>query len=236
MGMIAIQWSHRPTSSTPHRRHNHIEELQQMKMNHLRSYALGVAAALISLPMYASAQAQPQQLNLVSANAELTSGLNSKSAQNGQSVTAKLTSNVKTDGQMELPRGTMLVGKVEQVQNASSNENQSTISIVFNEARLSNGREVPIKATLLGAYPPVVTGVAESTSSFMIQQPNHIPSDQKIQQDAGTLSHVMLQSAVQSDVSGVFLSKKHDINLHRGTRLQLAIAPETNSTSTASGS
>lgn len=43
-----------------------------MNMIHFRSYALGIAAALVSLPMYASMQAQPQNLNLVSANAELT--------------------------------------------------------------------------------------------------------------------------------------------------------------------
>ena len=45
-----------------------------------------------------------------------------------------------------------------------------------------------------------------------------------------------MESAVQSNVSGVFLSKKHNINLHEGTRFQLAIAPETGSMSTASGS
>ncbi|MFZ0517246.1 MAG: hypothetical protein WBF45_10580 [Acidobacteriaceae bacterium] len=207
-----------------------------MKMNYLRSYALGIAAALVSLPMYASMQAQPQNLTLVSANAELTRALNSKSTHQGQSVTAKLTSNVKADGQTELPKGTLLMGKVAQVQNANSNGNQSQISIVFNQARLSNGREVPIKATLLAAYPPLQTGVAESTSSYMVVQPNHIPNDQRVQQDPGTLSNIMMKSAVQSNVSGVFLSKKHNINLHQGTRLQLAIAPESNSMSTASGS
>lgn len=203
-------------------------------MNHLRSYALGIAGALISLPMYASMQAQ--NLNLVSANAELTHSLNSKSTRQGQSVTAKLTSDVKTQGQAELPEGTLLMGKVDQVQNAYSDGNKSKISIVFNEARLSNGREIPIKVTLLAAYPPMITGVTQSSSSYMVEQPRHIPNDQKVQQDPGTLSHVMLKSAVQSDVSGVFLSKKHNIDLHRGTRLQLAIAPETNVMSTASGS
>ncbi|HZC44113.1 MAG TPA: hypothetical protein VE195_08060 [Acidobacteriaceae bacterium] len=205
-------------------------------MNHLRSYALGIAAALVSLPMYASMPAQPQNLNLVSANAELTQGLNSKSTQQGQSVTAKLTSGVKTDGQMELPKGTILVGKVDQAQNSNSDGNKSSISIVFNEARLRNGREVPIKATLLAAYPPVITGVTQSTSSYMIQQPRHIPNDTKVQQDPGTLGNVTLKSAVQSNVSGVFLSKDHNINLHQGTRFQLAIAPETSSMSTANGS
>jgi hypothetical protein len=207
-----------------------------MNRIHLRSYALGIAAALISLPMYASMQAQPQNFNLVSANAELTHTLNAKSTHQGQSVTAKLTSSVKAEGQAELPKGTLLMGKVAEVQSGYKNGDKSKISIVFNEARLSNGREVPIKATLLAAYPPVITGVTQSTSSYMMVQPRHIPNDQKIQQDPGTLSHVMLKSAVQSNVSGVFLSKSHNINLHQGTRLQLAIAPETNSMSTASGS
>lgn len=207
-----------------------------MKMNYLRSYALGIAAAMISLPMYASTQAQPQNLNLVSANAELTHALNAKSTHQGQNVMAKLTSSVKAEGQTELPKGTMLMGKVAEVQNGFANGNKSKISIVFNEARLSNGREVPIKATVLAAYPPVLTGVTQSTSSYMMVQPRHIPNDQKIQQDPGTLSHVMLMSSVQSDVSGVFLSKNHNVNLHRGTRLQLAIAPEANSMSTAYGS
>ena len=166
----------------------------------------------------------------------MTQALNSKSTRQGQSVTAKLTSNVKTDGQTELPKGTLLMGKVADVQNANSNGNNTEISIVFNEAKLSNGREVPIKATLLAAYPPEEIGVTDGASAYMIVQPHRIPSDQKIQQDPGTLSNVMMQSSVQSNVSGVFLSKKHDINLHQGTRLQLAIAPETNSMSTASGS
>jgi hypothetical protein len=205
-------------------------------MNYLRSYALGIAAALVSLPMYASMQTQPQNLNLVSANAELTQALNSKSTRQGQSVMAKLTSNVKADGKTELPKGTMLMGKVAEVQDANSNGNNTKISIVFNEARLSNGREVPIKATLLAAYPPVESGVAESASSYMVVQPYHIPNDQKVQQDPGALSHVMMKSSVQSNVSGVFLSKKHSINLHEGTRFQLAIAPETSSMSTANGS
>jgi len=205
-----------------------------MKMNHLRSYALGIAAGLMTLPMYASAQSQQQNLNLVSANAQLLRGLDAKSAHAGQVVMAKLMSDVKTNGQTELPSGTMLMGKVAQVQNSKGAETQ--ISVVFNEARLSNGSQVPIKATLLAAYPPVVTGITDDTSFFPVAQPLHITSDDKVQQDPGLLGNVMMKSAVQSDVSGVFLSKSHNINLQRGTRLQLAIAPETASGSTANGS
>lgn len=207
-----------------------------MKMNHLRSYALGIAAGLMTIPMYASMQPQQKNLNLVSANARLTQALNAKSVRKDESVKAKLTSDVKANGRTEFPDGTVLLGKVAQVENSSANGNKSRISIVFNEARLSSGREVPIKATLLAAYPPIVPGVTPGPNAYMMVQPRHIPNDQKVQQDPGTLSHVMMKSAVQSNVSGVFLSKNHNVDLHRGTRLQLAIAPETNSNSTANGS
>ncbi|MHB1936616.1 MAG: hypothetical protein ACYCOR_08530 [Acidobacteriaceae bacterium] len=123
-------------------------------MNRLRFYAVGIAAALISVPMYASMQSQPQRPSLVSAEAVLMQALNSKSARQGQGVNAKLTSNVKTNEQMELPKGTVLTGKVEQIQTGQPNGNGSMVSIVFNAARLSNGQAIPIKATLLGAYPP----------------------------------------------------------------------------------
>ncbi|MGH9617173.1 MAG: hypothetical protein ACRD28_10570, partial [Acidobacteriaceae bacterium] len=86
-----------------------------MKPNHLRSLALGIAASLISIPMFAS-QAQPQHTNLVSANAVLMQGLNSKSTHRGQTVTAKLTSKVVASNNVDLPKGTLLTGKVAQVQ------------------------------------------------------------------------------------------------------------------------
>ncbi|MHB1673699.1 MAG: hypothetical protein ACYCSP_05560 [Acidobacteriaceae bacterium] len=205
-----------------------------MKMNRPRSYALGIAAALISV---ASMQAQPQHLKLVSANAELTQGLNTKSSRQGQTVTAKLTANVTTAGSagsMELPKGTMLMGTVEQVQ--PGNGNKSEISIVFNEARLKDGREIPIKATLLGAYPSASVYSSGGLGSYLPIQPRLIPSDEKVLQDPGALGNVTMKSAVQSDVSGTFLSKKNSIKLSRGTQLQLAIAPESSSSSGVSGS
>lgn len=204
-----------------------------MKSNYLRSYALGIAAALMAIPMYAS-QSQPQQTNLVSANAVLMQGLNSKSIHDGQTVTAKLTSNVKAANNVDMPKGTVLTGKVEQVQRSYNNGNESKIGVVFNKARL-NGREVPIKATLLAAYPPVPYNAMESPSSYMMIQPRHISSNAKIDQEPGTLSHVAMRSSVQSNVSGVFLSKNHSIDLHRGTRIQLAIAPQPNMNSSTMG-
>ena len=123
-----------------------------MKTNHLRTYVLGVAAAPISLPICASMQAQSQPLDLVSASAELTRGLSSKSTRQGHAAMARLTSDVKTNGQTELPKWHD-VGRqsARGAERANSNGDTTKLSLVFNEARLSNGRQVPIKATIAGS-------------------------------------------------------------------------------------
>ena len=199
-----------------------------MKINRLGSYALGFAAALIAVSGYTALQAQTSQqtTTLYSANARLTQSLKSSSAKVGQAVTARLTSDLKTSDSTELPKGAMLMGKVEQAQSANGG---STIGIVFDRVRLGNGREVGIKATILGAYPPPVYSDDDSMNAmgeYMPSQPRTIPSDYTVTQEAGTLSDVSLNSAAKSDVSGVFASKNHSFKLDSGTRLQVAIAPE----------
>lgn len=195
-------------------------------------------AMLAAMCGYAAAQTAPQDpapavqttqnLRLMSANAQLAKSVSTKDATQGQTVTAKLTSSVKADG-VKLDKGTMLIGRVEQVQKPSGNS-PAKLALVFNEARLSNGKTIPVKATLLGAYPQGTMDywVNTTTSGSLLPiQPRTIPSDQKVDQEPGTLSHVAMHSAVQSSASGVFTSKDHDINLKRGTRFQIAIAPET---------
>lgn len=216
-----------------------------MKLRLSRFSSLGVSAMLVvacsyaqTAPQTAGAQSAPltaaqsapesaQNLKLVSADARLTHDLNAKDAAQGQRVTAKLTSDVKAADGMNLEKGTMLTGKVEQVRKSSDN-GPSQISVVFNEARLKDGKTVPVKATLLGAYPPNSGSYYADTGSngaLMAGEPASIPADQKIVQEAGTLSHVTMRSAVQSNVSATFTSKDRDVNLKRGTRLQIAIAP-----------
>jgi len=203
-----------------------------MKMNHLRSYALGIAAVLISVPVYAATQNQQQPTTLYSANAQLTQSLNSSTARMGQRVTAKLTTDIKTADSTVLPDGTMLIGKVEQARKAHSDD-ASRIGIVFNEARLRNGSEIAIKAMLLGAYPPVPYYSAGGPSSYLPIQPRTISGDQSVVQEPGTLRHISLRSSAKSSVSGVFTSKKHIIKLDRGTRLQVAIALDGSRTTTS---
>ena len=190
-----------------------------------RSLSLSVALVAMACA-YAGAQATPENM-LVSADALVVQNIDSKNAAQGQAIMAKLTSNVKEAGRAELPKGTLLVGQVEQVE-ASSHDRPSKLSIVFNQARLRDGRTIPVKVTLLSASPAANDGSYYGDSGTLPDKVEaHIISDHDaVDQEPGILGHVAMHSAVKDNVSAVFTSKDRNINLKRGTQLQIAIAPE----------
>ena len=190
----------------------------------VRLSKFAVAAMAIAMCGYAAAQT-PQ---LVSANAQLNENVNAKSATEGQVVTAKLTSVVKNAGQVELPKGATLVGKVTQVEKASGSA-PTKLTLTFDQAKLPNGQTVPVKATLLSAYPAGENSYYAETGfsgSLVQDQSKVIPAGTSVDQaPGGPLGNVELHGNVASDVSGVFTSTK-DINLKRGTQFQLAIGTQ----------
>jgi hypothetical protein len=189
-----------------------------------RIFKIGIPAMAIALCGFAAAQS-PQ---LVSAKAQLNENVDSAKVTQGETITAKLTSNVKSAGEMELAKGATLIGKVEQVQKPAGGR-PAELGIVFDQAKLRDGQIIPIKATLLGAYPAdddfyyAEGGYAEP---LVPQQPHVIAADATFDQTPGLLGRVELRSNAESDVSGVFTSKSRNINLDRGTQFQVAIAPE----------
>lgn len=217
-----------------------------MKLHRLQPFAFGIAAALVAAPCFAATthaahpqnsawqQGSGQHLDLMSANASLMHTLNSKNAKQGQTITAKLTTSVKNAGATELPSGTVLMGTVRQVEN-SNDGGPAKMSVTFNQARLASGQTVPVKVTLLSVYPPAPAYGMGGPAEYMPTQSHPIANNQKVTQEPGVLHHVSMRSAVQSHVSGTFMSKGHNIDLHRGTRLQLAIAREMSPASTSSG-
>ncbi len=209
----------------------HVPRSSPTKIRFFQSSSLAIAVALIAAWGYASAQSSTGDLQLVGANATLVQDISSKSASQGDAVTARLTSTVK--GATELPKGTVLLGKVDEVQ-ASTNGSPGKLSIVFDRARLRDGHEIPIKATLLGAFPkPAAYGGYDSNEPLLLQS---IPDDERIDQEPGALhNNVAMHSAVKEDVSAVFTSTDHNIDLKKGTQLQVAIAPEGGSQGTAVG-
>ena len=196
-----------------------------MKTRFYRPLSLSFAAIVAMACSYAGAQAAPENM-LLSADALLIQNIDSKNVAQGQAIMAKLTSNVKEAGQAELPKGTLLVGQVEQVE-ASNHDGPSKLSIVFNQARLRDGRTIPVKVTLLSAYPASDGPYYGETGALPdIVEANIISEHKSVDQEPGTLGHVAMHSAVKDNVSAEFTSKDHNVNLKRGTHLQIAIAPE----------
>jgi hypothetical protein len=209
-----------------------------MKRTHnlVRVATLSLATALFAAaPMFAQSGTQAGQMNpssntsqmsssnvqLMTVDASLDKAINSSKLMQGQMVAAKTTMKVKTPDGVDLPKGTELMGKVSDVQ-GGQNGSMTRFSITFDQARLHDGRTVPIKATILGAMPPNSSYYGQN--SFP-DSSHTVSMKEKVDQEPGILHDIAMKSAVQSNVSGTFMSKKDKIDLNQGTQLRLALAP-----------
>jgi hypothetical protein len=103
----------------------------------------------------ATQPAQQRAIQMVQAQAQLDKTIDAKKAKQGDTVTAKLMTNVQVPNEQELPKNTVLEGHVDQV-TASQNKSDSTVVVTFDKARLKGGQEVPIKATILAMAEPAL--------------------------------------------------------------------------------
>jgi len=198
-----------------------------------RNWSLGLATA--SFLCAGAAWAQPhastqqnmmqqQSWNLVGVNARLDHKLDASSAHRGQNVEATLTGDVTTANGMRLDRGTQLWGEVDQVQSAS-NGGSSMVSVAFTNARLKDGRTIPVKVTVIGVYPADEAQLAVTGQQTMPPAPRHVSSKTQIDQEPGLLSHVSMRSSVRNYDSATFRDNRGNLKLGQGTFLQVGIAP-----------
>ena len=187
-------------------------------MKRLAATSLSVATAFLALSGSGFALDQSQTMQLMSGPAELTQAVDTKTATQGQAVSAKLTGTIQTPEGLKLPNGTELLGHVDQVK-AAGNNGDANLTLTFNKARLKDGKEVAIKATLM-----------EVNSPGTISGPGiKVPSDGQFDQET-TTSGETLHSAVPANNSGTLVRKEKDIRLVKGTALVLAVAPQSNNT------
>lgn len=104
-------------------------------------------------PTQSAAQPAHRTLQMVQAQAQLDKTIDSKKAKQGDPVTAKLVADVKVPDAQPLPKNTVLEGHVDQV-TASDHKSDSTMVVTFDKAKLKDGQEVPIKATILAMAEP----------------------------------------------------------------------------------
>ncbi len=195
-------------------------------MKRLAKY-LGITAAALALTVFAGAEDTPRNSaassdHLVAASAELQHVLDAKTAKQGDTVTAKLSQTVHLNG-TALPKNTLLVGHVDSVQ-ASENNSASKVVLTFDQAKLTNGQQVAVKATLIGVYP----------AGALLTYPSLSPEMQIDQVPSG--SHGFgLTSNVAASNSGTLSENGRNIRLANGTELQFAVSPATASASTSTG-
>jgi hypothetical protein len=195
-------------------------------MNGLTKY-LGVTAAALALTLFAGAEDTPRNSaassdQLVSANAELQTNVDAKTAKQGDAVTAKLSGTVHLNG-TTLPRNTVLVGHIDSVQ-PSQNSGVSKVVVTFDQAKLGNGQNVPVKSTLVGVYP-----------AGTILTPLNLNPELQVDQQPSGAHGLSLASNVQAANSGTLSANGRDVHLTKGTELQFAVTPGTASASSSTG-
>ena len=99
-----------------------------------------------------SASGKAEAGEMVPAQAALDGTLDAKDVRPGQPFQAKLADTVQLKDGQELPRGTMLVGKVGT--DDMNEAGRSKLVLCIDEAKLKDGKTIPLKATIVGIYGP----------------------------------------------------------------------------------
>ncbi len=194
----------------------------------LKTFSLGVttlaflaAGAAWALPNDNGTEASMSWL--AGGTARLDHALDAKTAKPGQVVEAKLEGTVKTADGTELPRGTTLRGTVAAV-HAPDNGQAASISVLFDQAQLKDGKTLPVKVAIIGAYPNDEGQLGTYGGSTMPNAPERVPLADRFDQEPGTLSHIAMTSRASGSNSATFTNQKGDVKLEPGTFLQVGIA------------
>ncbi|HEY4051285.1 MAG TPA: hypothetical protein VGM27_30855 [Acidobacteriaceae bacterium] len=176
---------------------------------------LSIASIALALTISAMANDAPQRADtghLVVVSAELQTSINAKTAKVGDLVTAKLTASVQIPGGRKLRGGTLLLGRIDQVQ-AAENSGTSTVVLTFDKAQPKDGQLIPIKSTIVGV----------STDGAGVFPPSVGPHFQ-FEEEPTSKHGYSVTSAVLSSNSGVFKASGKNVHLKQGTDLGFAIA------------
>jgi hypothetical protein len=179
----------------------------------------------------AQASAQSEAMQMVPAEVQLARELDAQKVAPGYKFQTTLQDKVQLKNGPELPRGTVLMGKV--VTDKMHAGATSRLALRFTSAKLKDGKTIPIKATIVG-----VAGPADDTFGYSHQSAvTDGWNSQTLKMDViGVQSGVDLHSSIGAKNSGVFVTnKKSDVKLAEGCRIGLAIAERTISKSSLTG-
>lgn len=105
--------------------------------------------------------------NGTNVQAELTKSLDAKKAKVGDEVTARITQDVKSNGQVAVKKGSKLVGHVTDVKTRSQGESESRLGIAFDRAILKDGQQMAFTAFVQALAPPVSAAAGADDSGLI---------------------------------------------------------------------
>ena len=177
--------------------------------------------------------AKREAMQMVPAQVSLVKALDAKKITSGQQFQATLGKAIHLKNGPELPRGTKLIGTV--TTDKMQAEGTSRLALRFTRAKLKNGKVLPVKATIVGIFPPAFNSY--DYYSDLSDPATNVWTSKTLQIDQiGALSGIDLHSNIASRASGVLVSqKKDDMKLKAGSRLDLAIAASKGSQSMSGG-
>ncbi len=116
-----------------------------------------LGAAILACFAWTPAHAQVGESIPLSAGstipAMLEKGVDARKNKVGDEVTAKTTENVKSGGQIVVPRGSKIVGHVTEAKARTKEESESAVGIAFDHAVLKDGREIPLALEIQAIAP-----------------------------------------------------------------------------------
>jgi hypothetical protein len=81
-------------------------------------------------------------------HARLDKTVDARKCKPGDRVVATSTQNVKSNGEVVIPKGSKLIGHVTQAQARTKGDSRSAVGIAFDHAVLKNGEQVPLNASI----------------------------------------------------------------------------------------
>ena len=132
----------------------------------------------------ATANGQAQQ----TLQAELTKSIDAKKAKTGDKVEAKTIGAFKGAGDVNIPKGSKLIGHVTDVKARAKGSEESALGIAFDNAVLKSGRTVPLHALIMAAAAP--RPVAPPTADSGMDSASNAGASAPAGSAGGPLGHV----------------------------------------------
>jgi hypothetical protein len=116
----------------------------------------------------------------------------------------------------------------------SQNGGPASVSLVFTTAQLKGGKQIPVKATLLGAYPGDQAVQAQYSDATADTVADNVSGDHQVDQEPGALPGVALKAAVKDADSGTFTRADGNFRLGAGTFFQIGVGSATSGSGASS--